>query len=156
MLKKNKCRPQCRCIALRPGLNSWMFNILSVQTLWPVLTRFLVFWACLDWFGAFVKTFKHQQNKTIVYISDFQESSARKTQFTANAVHLQGEKECECWECLCVGRALVRVTSRSFTAAALSAATATATDDQTFRPQNFSGARLFRFLNKGLFSTLSP
>ena len=30
------------------------------------------------------------------------------------------------------------------------------TDDQTFRPQDFSGARLFSFLNKGLFSTLSP
>ena len=26
---KNKRRPQCRCIALRPGLKSLMFNILS-------------------------------------------------------------------------------------------------------------------------------
>ena len=26
---KNKRRPHCRCIALRQGLNSWMFNILS-------------------------------------------------------------------------------------------------------------------------------
>ena len=35
---KNKCMPQCRCIALRPGLNSSMFNILSFSN--PVI--------CLD------------------------------------------------------------------------------------------------------------
>ena len=54
---------------------------------------------------------------------------------------------------MCVGRALVRVTSRSFPAVA---AAATAANDQTFRPRNFSGARLFSFLNKERFSTLSP
>ena len=37
-----------------------------------------------------------------------------------------GEKECECWECLCVGRALVRVTSRSFAAATTATAAAAA------------------------------
>ena len=58
-------------------------------------------------------------------------SSAKKT--TMN--HAPVEKERECWECLCVGRALVRVTSRSFPAAAATA------DVQTFRPRNFSGAR---------------
>jgi len=31
-----------------------------------------------------------------------------------------------------------------------------ATDDETFCARNFSGARLSSFLNKGLFSTLSP
>ena len=43
-------------------------------------------------------------------------------------MHLSGEKEreWECWECLCVGRALVRVTSQSFPAGAATA-TATAT-----------------------------
>ena len=64
-----------------------------------------------------------------------------------------GEKECECWECLCVGRALVRVTSRTFPA---TAATTAADDAQTFCSRNFSGTRLFIFLNKGRFSTLSP
>ena len=54
---------------------------------------------------------------------------------------------------MCVGRALVRVTSRSFPAVA---AAATAANDQTFRPRNFSGARLFSLLNIGRFSTLSP
>ena len=41
MLLKNKRRPQCLCITLRPGLSSWMFNISLFQALWPVLTRFL-------------------------------------------------------------------------------------------------------------------
>ena len=50
---------------------------------------------------------------------------------------------------------IMHETSRSFPAAAATA-TATAIDDQTFRPRNFSGARFFSFLNKGRFSTLSP
>ena len=56
-----------------------------------------------------------------------------------------GEKECECWECLCVGQALVRVTSRSFPTAAAAP-----------EPETFLRARLFRFLNKEHFSTSSP
>ena len=49
-------------------------------------------------------------------------------------MHLSGEKEreWECWECLCVGRALVRVTSQSFPAAAATA-TAAAASTKLFR-----------------------
>ena len=48
----------------------------------------------------------------------------------------EGEKECECWECLCVGRALVRVTSRSCAPAATTAAAAPALET------SFLGARI--------------
>jgi len=50
-------------------------------------------------------------------------------------------------ECLCVGRALVRVTSRSFPAAPAAAAPP--------EPETFTGVRLICFLNKEQFSTLS-
>ena len=39
MFFKHKRRPQCPCIALRPGLNSWMFKIYLFSN--PILTRFL-------------------------------------------------------------------------------------------------------------------
>ena len=43
------------------------------------------------------------------------------------------EKECERWECLCVGRALVKVTSQSFpTAAAAATAAAAPPEPETF------------------------
>ena len=45
-----------------------------------------------------------------------------------NHAPVRGERVCECWECLCVGRALVRIiTSRSFAACTTATATATAT-----------------------------
>ena len=37
----NKRRPQCPCIALRSGLNPWMFILCLFQILWPVSTRLL-------------------------------------------------------------------------------------------------------------------
>ena len=46
-----------------------------------------------------------------------------------NHAPVRGDRECEFLECLCVGRALVRVTSRLFPA--IAAATA---DAQIFRP----------------------
>ena len=52
---------------------------------------------------------------------------------------------------MCVGKDLVRVTSRSFPLAATTIA-----DAQTFRPRNFFGPHLFSFLNKGQFSTFLP
>ena len=70
-----------------------------------------------------------------------------------NHAPVRGEIECECWEYLCVGRALVRVTSRSFPAAAVAA---TATDIQIFLSTKIFSGEYVCFLNKVQFSTLFP
>ena len=84
----------------------------------------------------------HQLVRGTLLYQTSNESFAKKT--TMNHAPVRGESVCECWECLFVGQALVRVTSRSFPTSA-----------PPLVPKTFLRARLFCLSNKEQFPTLS-